>query len=84
MKIVISPADGPTMAIPIPDFFLTSPTLMKWGLGIGRSYAGDAMPEIPPESLKALSQAIKQTKKRYDQWELVHAESGGNSVTIYL
>lgn len=84
MKIIVSPANGPKLTIPVPGFFLTSPTLMKMGLGMARNYAGDVMVDIPDEVLKALSRSIKQTKKRYGQWELVHVESGGNQVSIYL
>lgn len=84
MKILVSPADGPRLTIPVPGFFLTSPTLMKLGLGVARKYSGDIMVDIPDEALKALSRAIKRTKKRYGQWELIHVESGGNTVQIFL
>ena len=43
------------------------------------------MPDIPPETLQALSQCILDIKKKHGTWELVHVESAdGDLVSIIL
>ena len=43
------------------------------------------MPDIPSEALQALSQCIRDIKKKYGTWELVHVESAnGDLVSIIL
>ena len=85
MKIEINQPGGPNMTIPIPDFLLTSPGLLKFGLKIGKHYAGQSMPDIPPEALDALCAAIKEIKRQHGSWELVNIESSsGERVTITL
>ncbi len=83
MKIVIQEASGNTITVPVPNFLVTSPAFYRFGLSMGKRYAGDAMPQIPTETLIAVANALKQAKKQNGSWELVHVESAsGEIVTI--
>lgn len=85
MKITVHSSDGKRIFIPIPTALLTSPTVVRFALNMGKKHAGSAMPSIPPETVQALCDSIRQIKKRYGQWELVHVEStDGDLVSIIL
>ena len=85
MKILVHSSDGHRICIPFPTALLTSPTVVQFGLNIGKRYAGASMPNIPPEAVQALCQSLRQIKKQYGQWELVHVESAdGDLVSIIL
>lgn len=85
MKIQIREARGRGFTIPIPNCLLFSPTLLETGLKIGKRYAGTSVPDIPPEILRALCAAVKDLRRRYGTWELVHVESaGGDLVSIII
>ena len=82
MKIQVFPQDGPTITIPLPNAMLFSPTLLNFGLKIGSRYSGQAMPEIPPETVKKVCAAIKDYRKQAGSWELVHVESTDGATII--
>jgi len=85
MKIIVHSYDGHRICIPLPNALLTSPTVLRFALRAGKKYAGAAVPNIPPEALQSLSLTIRNVKKRYGQWELVHVESAnGDLVSIIL
>ena len=85
MKITVHSVDGHRFSIPLPTALLTSPTLLRFALNAGRKHAGPSMPDIPSEALQALSQCIRDIKKKYGTWELVHVESAnGDLVSIIL
>lgn len=85
MRILVHSADGHRISIPFPTALLTSPTVVNFVLKLGKKHAGASMPDIPPEALQALSQSIREIKKKYGTWELVHVESAeGDLVSIIL
>ena len=51
----------------------------------GRKYAGDAMKDIPPESLDRLFAEFRRIKRKHKHWVLVEvASSDGDEVSIVL
>ncbi len=85
MRILVRRGPEPEVDIRLPDFLLTSTTLYRLGLFLGKRYAGNGMPDISPESLKKISAALKDAKRKYGSFELVHVESSqGEDVTIWL
>jgi len=52
---------------------------------VGRHYAGDAMPDIPPEAMAAIFAELRRVKRKHGHWTLVEVKSsGGEGVTITL
>ena len=52
---------------------------------IGRKYAGNAMKDIPPESLDSLFAEFRRIKRKHKHWVLVEvASSDGDEVSIVL
>ena len=75
MKIEVHAPGGPDLTIPLPNAMLFSPALLNFGLKIGGRYSNHTMPEIPPEAVKLACKAIKDYRKQFGPWELVHVES---------
>ncbi len=84
MKIQIHASGGPDLTIPFPNAMLFSPTLLSWGLKISKQN-GNAIPDLPPETVKQVCKAIKDFTRRVGTWELVHVESAeGDTVIITI
>lgn len=74
------------------DINLVFPTWLVFNRGsawigntVGRHYAGDAMPDIPPEAMAAIFAELRRIKKKHGHWTLVEVKSsGGEGVTITL
>lgn len=74
------------------DINLAFPTGLVFNRGsawiantVGRHYAGDAMPDIPPEAMAAILAEMRRIKKKHGHWTLVEVKSsGGEGVTITL
>ena len=85
MTIQVFPKDGPTITIPLPNAVLFSPTVLNFSLWLGDRFSRHSTPEIPPETVKKLCTAIKDYRKQFGSWELVHVESAdGNTIIITI
>ena len=85
MKINVKDAGGKGFTIGLPNAMLFSPTLLNFGIRMGKRHAQDSMPDIPPETIRKLCRTIKDYSKKYGPWELVHVESAsGDRVVITI
>lgn len=84
MKITIRNHEGKGFTIPLPTALLSNPTLVTFGLRISRKASASA-PDLSAETVQSFCAAIKQVKRQYGTWELVHVESAdGDIVSVIL
>lgn len=73
------------MTIPVPNAMLFSPTILGLWCKFGMHHSGQAVPEIPAESIRQICSALKNYSKLHGPWELVHVESAeGDRVIITI
>lgn len=85
MKICVKESGSKGFSITLPNWMILRPKLIRFGLRAGRHYAGDSVPDIPQETIKALCCEIKAIKKKYGTWTLVDVQSSsGDLVQITL
>ena len=76
---------GHDMNLRFPTWLCFSKATVWLANHVGRRYAGDAMKDITPEALEALSAEFRRIKKKHGSWELVDVESSsGERVKVIL
>lgn len=87
MKIIIDPADGPRMVIPLPTRFVFSGFsghIIRKSLRAAKVEEGERIPAIPYEMLPLAGRDLLQMRKDYPGLPMVEVESAdGDHVTIY-
>ena len=85
MKITVISDSGKGIHINLPNALLFSPTLLNFGLRVGKHYAGEEMPNIPPEVMRQLCAILKDYSKKHGPLELVRVDSAdGDRVIITI
>ena len=78
-------SDGCNRNIPLPTNLVFSKGTVWLANHFSRKYAGDAMKDIPPESLDRLFAEFRRIKRKHKHWVLVEvASSDGDEVSIAL
>lgn len=87
MKIIIKPAEGPQIIIPLPTRFVFSGLsghIIKKSLQAAKLEEGERIPAIPYEVLPLAGRDLLQMRKDFPGLPLVEVESSdGDHVTIY-
>ncbi len=75
-----------TFFIPVPTRLFLNKPVIKIANWACKEYCPDEMPDIDPEDVEKLYQAIKKCKKRYGKkWDLVDVQSAsGEGVRVRL
>ncbi|MDD7732213.1 MAG: hypothetical protein PT957_00485 [Firmicutes bacterium] len=87
MKIIIDPADGHRMVIPLPTRFIFSGLagryIGKW-IRLERSEEGEEAPALPADLIPTAGRDLLQMRKDYPGLPLVEVESSdGDHVVIF-
>lgn len=87
MKIIIDPADGHRMVIPLPTRFVFSGLsghIIRKSLQAAKLEEGEKVPAIPYEMLPLAGRDLLQMRKDYPGLPLVEVESAdGDHVVIF-
>lgn len=87
MKIIIDPADGHRMVIPLPTRFVFSGLsghIIRKSLQAAKLKEGEKVPAIPYEMLPLAGRDLLQMRKDYPGLPLVEVESSdGDHVVIF-